>query len=154
MTMAANAPSSPAAPPLSYRIETVVIRMTLPPERQADTPQQLHLSGTGSATLERQGQRQPFSHTPQAQVAVLDALYRLQFFSLPTHASTRFSVVLRDDGTVLTQAMRQTDAPTGRVCVSIAAYEKCVTFSTTEPSALGQLVERTFADAQQRAVKP
>lgn len=154
MTMAANAPSSPAGPPLSYRIETVVIRMTLPPERQADPPQQLHLSGTGSATLERQGQRQPFSHTPRAQVAVLDALYRLQFFSMPTHASTRFSVVLRDDGTVLTQAMRQADAPTGRVCVSIAAYEKCVTFSTAEPSALGQLVERSFADAQQRAVKP
>ena len=154
MTMAAISDASPAGPPLSYRIDAVVIRMTLPPERQGDTPRQLQLSGTGSATLESQGQRRAFPHTPQAQVAVLDALYRMRFFNLPTQSAARYSVVLREDGMVLTQALRMVDAPTGRVCVSVAAYEKCVTFGTTEPSALAQLVERTFADAQQRAIKP
>jgi hypothetical protein len=155
-TPASNNPTVPASgPPRTYRIEDVRIHMVRAEGRSTGPPRQLLLSGAGpgSAVLEQQGQRRQGVWPHGDLVALLNALYRLQFFSLPAQLTDRQSVFLRDDGTVQMQVLRRVDAPSTRVCVTISDYAQCVSFSAEGSAALGQVVDQAFSNAE-RLVSP
>lgn len=145
--MAAQPSLGSSGPPLTYRLEDVGVHLTRQPGSSAFPIRRLSLSGTGSATLERDGQTLPFRYAPKDLLALLNELYRIRFFDLPTNLGVRYSVFLKDDGTVVTSALRMADASSTKVCLTVADYEKCVTYGRAGPYELERLARRLFADA-------
>lgn len=140
-------------PPLTYRIEDVNVKLTRQPGSAAFPIRRVHLSGTGSATLERDGQTLSFRYASRDLLNLMNAFYKIRFFDLPTNTTARHSVFLKEDGSVVTSSLRMLDAASTRVCFSVATYEKCVTYASEPPRELDELVQRVFAEAD-RLVKP
>jgi hypothetical protein len=138
--------------PGTYRLDEVGVRITQSPGRAASTKNQiLKLSGSGEGTLERNSQTVSFRYESKALLALLNDLYRIRFFDLPANYSVGRSVVLKDDGTVGTQFLKMTDAPSTSVCFSLPVYEKCVTYGSNGPQELESVVRRLWDEADQWA---
>jgi len=134
-------------PPLAYRLDEVSVRLTRQPGSGTFPKRRVTLSGTGTATLERDGQTLPFSHPPGDVLALLNDLYRIRFFDLPTNLNVRYSVFLKDDGSIGTSVLRMLDASSTSVCLRLAAFEKCVTYASGGARELEEIVERVFSQA-------
>ena len=146
--MAAEHHAGISAPPLVYRLDEVSISLTRQPGSSTAPIQRINLSGTGSATLERGGQRMPFRYTPKDTLTLLNAFYKIRFFDLPTNYITRYSVFLKDDDTVGTSALRMPDTSSTSICITITAtYEKCVSYSAEVPYELENITTRIFSEA-------
>lgn len=150
-SMAMESNPAAAGPPQTYRLDEVSVRLTHQPGRPNFPLRRINLSGKGSATLEGGSQNLPFSYAAQDLLGLLNELYRIRFFDLPRNYSTRHSVSLKDDGMVVTGRLRLLDTASTTVCFSVAAYEKCVTYTTEGPYELEKLTQRVFAEAEQLA---
>lgn len=136
-----------AGPPRTYRLDEVSIQLTrqyghgLPLQR-------VSLAGAGQATLERDGQRLPFHYPAKDLLALLNEAYRIRFFDLPASYTTRYSVFLKDDGTVGTSALRMQDTLSTSLCLTVAGYEKCIIFGNHGPRELEELANRIYSEAE------
>ncbi len=139
-------------PPLTFRIEAVSVHLTRQPGSAAFPIRRVNLSGTSSASLERDGQTLPFRYAPKDLLILLNEFYKIRFFDLPTNTTARYSVFLKEDGSVVTSTLRMADAASTRVCFAVATYEKCVTYAGETPRELDDIVRRVFSDAD-RLVK-
>lgn len=133
--------------PQSYRLNEVSVRVTLQPGRGNFPVRRVSLLGTGAATLEQNGQKQPFPYASRDLLALLNELYKIRFFELPTNYTTRHSVFLKEEGLIGTNLLRMSDESSTSVCFSTAAYEKCVTYSTEGPDELDRIATRIFSEA-------
>ena len=141
-----------SAVPGTYRLDEVGVRITQSPGRAASTKNQiLKLAGSGGGTLERNSQTATFRYESKALLALLNELYRIRFFELPADYSVSRSVVLKDDGTIGTQFLKMTDAPSTSVCFSLPVYEKCITYGSNGPQELEAIVRRLWDEADQWA---
>lgn len=140
----------PHGPPLTYRIDAVNLRFTRYPGNSAFPIHRISLSGRGSATLERNGAPLHISYSNENLIVLLNTLYKIHFFELPAKYTTRYSVFLKDDGTVATSALRLSDAASTSVCFEVGEYEKCVTYGRDGPCELENLVDRVFDDLEKR----
>jgi hypothetical protein len=138
--------------PVEYRLDEVSIRLSRE-HGHGFSPQRVMLAGTGQAMLERGGQNLPF-HYPNADLmALLNELYRIRFFTMPTSYTTQYSIFLKDDGTVSTSILRMQDASSTTLCFAVADFEKCVSFSLDGPRELDELAKRIFSEADAMLVK-
>ena len=115
---------------------------------------QITLSGNGTGTLERDQQTSSFAYPSKDLLLVVNALYRIRFFSLQDDAGVSYSVFLRDDGMVVTQALKMSDVGSTRVCFSAGSYQKCVTYVGDGPAELNDIVRTVVAQAERRAGVP
>ena len=136
----------PGGPPLAYRIDEVDLNLTRHRGNPALPIQRVRLSGAGNATLEHSGELVQISYSTRDLIALLNELYKIRFFELPSKYTTRYSVVLKEDGTVATSALRMTDAGSTSVCFAVSEYEKCVTYGRDGPRELENIVNRVFDD--------
>lgn len=142
----------PAGPPLSYRLDTIELRL----QRQPGHGQPKHalvVAGAGSATLEsgKPASTRGFTLPADEVLALLNGLYRLRFFDLPAALRARQSVFLLPDGAIGTQALNRMDTTSTTVCVALPGYEKCVRYAEGDgPPELEAWVQAAFADAQRR----
>lgn len=143
--------TTPQGPPMTYRIDAVNLRFTRYPGNSAFPIRRISLSGRGSATLEHDGQLFHLSYSPGDLVVLLNKFYKVRFFELPAKYTTRYSVFLKDDGTVATSALRMSDMASTSVCFEMDEYEKCVTYGRDGPCELENLVDRVFDDFEKRA---
>ncbi|WP_090369411.1 hypothetical protein [Nitrosospira sp. Nl5] len=134
-------------PPLTYRLDEVSVRLTRHSGNPALPIRRVILSGTGGATLERDGERMQFSYGNRELLALLNALYKIRFFDLPSQYNTRYSVFLKDDGTVGTEALRMPDSASTSICFAVSGYEKCVTYGRNSPLGLEGIAKQVFSDA-------
>ncbi len=134
-------------PPLTYRFDEVSIQMMRQSGNATVPNRHATLSGTGSASLERDGRTLPFRYAPEALLKLLNELYKIHFFDLPTNATARHSVSLKADGTVVTSVLRMSDRSSTRVCFALPSYEKCVTYSGDSPRELADIAQRVFSEA-------
>lgn len=148
--MATKPSSETVKPPQTYRLDEVSLQITRNPGRASAPVRRVSLRGTGSAQLEQKGQKQSFQFATGDLVALLNELYKIHFFELPTNYRTRTSVFLRDDGSIATSQLRMSDESSTSVCFSVASYEKCVTYSTTVPDGLESIASRIFAESEKR----
>lgn len=150
--MAADASQGPEGPPLHYPFDgvRVTVRQSPGPVRGAQVRQWV-LPGTGHATLTRGERVTSFDYAAADLIDVLNTLYRMRFFDLPTDLVARYSVYLKDDGTVGTSHMRLLDRASTEVCVRLADYEKCVRYADGDHTALDALVRQLDAEVDQRA---
>lgn len=131
-------------PPLKYKLDEVNIHIIRNPVNPASSVREIKLSGTGNAILEQDGQTQEFKYPEKDLMALLDHLYNLRFFELPNDYRTKYSVFLKEDGTVNTAKLRLADMPSTSICFSTANYKKCVTFTIEGPGELKNVVQQTF----------
>ena len=143
----------PGGPPLTYRMDEVRIRLTRHPGNTAFPVQRISLSGSGSATLERDGKIMPFIYPVKKLLVLMNGLYRIRFFDMPDDYTNRYSVVLKDEGTVETAALHMLDAGGTRICFSAASYEKCVNYGDGGPSELDDIATRILSEADVSANK-
>ncbi|MCZ4304097.1 hypothetical protein O4G98_05070 [Zoogloeaceae bacterium G21618-S1] len=149
--MAADARLGPEGPPLRYPVDGVSVAIRqLPGSVRGAQTRRLVLPGAGRATLTRGEAVASFDYAAADLMGVLNTLYRMRFFDLPTDLVARYSVYLNDDGVVGTSHMRLLDRASTEVCVRLADYEKCVRYADGEPAALDALVRQLNAEADQR----
>ncbi len=137
----------PGGPPLTYRIDDVHIRLTRHPGNAAFPVQRVSLSGSGSATLEQDGKIMPFTYQVKKLLALMNEFYRIRFFDMPDDYTNRYSVFLKDGGTIETAALHLLDAGGMRICFTAASYEKCVNYGDEGPSGLEDIARRIFFEA-------
>ncbi len=153
--VAANAMSAertlgPGGPPLAYQLDEVSVRV----QRQfghGRPTQLISLIGKGSATLERGAHKQVFDYPAKDLLAVLNELYKIQFFEMPATMRPKYSVFLKNDGSIGTQASHMSDAGSTKFCFTLPGYEKCVSYGADGPRELEDLVRRLFAEADKLA---
>lgn len=138
-------------PPTVYRLEDASVRLIRQPGNVAFPVWRVTLSGTGNATQERGGQKASFHYAPKDFLVLLNEFYRIRFFELPTDYGVRYSLFLKGDGLVGTSLLRMSDESSTRVCVSVAAYEKCITYSTHGPTELENIAARISSEAEKFA---
>ena len=151
--VAMAAERAPAAwPPLSYRLDTAVLRLQRQPGH-GQPKLALVVAGNGGATLDfgRPPGTRTFTLAADEVLALLNGLYRLRFFDLPVALRARPSVFLLPDGSVGTQVAKRVDTTATTVCISLAGDEKCVRYADGDgPPDLEAWVQAAFADAQRR----
>lgn len=92
-------------------------------------------SGANPTTIERR-----FSNS--LLIELLNDFYRIHFFELADSYQLTKQVVLRDDGTVATTALKMADAGGKTLCVQLADYRKCVTIFNDQPPLAAQLIAK------------
>lgn len=150
-SMAEEQSLGPGGPPLTYGIDEVSLRVTRHPGNPAFPVTRVTLSGTGSAELRREDELAQFPYAVKDLLAILDELYRIRFFELPLKYTTRYSVFLKEDGTVGTSALRMSDAGSTSICFAVPQYEKCVTYGRDGPLELENIAKRIFSDVNRLA---
>lgn len=151
-TMAAERSFTAGGPPLNYRLDELSVRLLRQPGHGLPGLR-VSLAGTGAALLERDGQKRHFSYPVKDLLALVNELYRIRFFELPTTYATKYSVFIKEDGLLGTQGLRMSDASSTRVCFAVAGYEKCVSYGADGPRELEEIVLHVLADAE-RLVTP
>ncbi|MBN9132278.1 MAG: hypothetical protein J0H48_02785 [Nitrosospira multiformis] len=149
--MAGERALGPDGPPLAYPIQEVNLHLTRQPGNAAFSVRRVSLSGRGSATFERGDELLQIAYPTTELVALLNELYRIRFFELPSQYTARYSVFLKDDGMIATSVLRMMDAGSTRICFAATGYEKCVTYGRDGPSDLENIVNGVFDDLEKRA---
>jgi hypothetical protein len=134
--------------PQSYRLDDVSVHIARQPGRGVFPVRSVSLSGRGTATIEQDGKQRPFHFASKNMLALLNDLYKVRFFDLPTNYMARYSVILKDDGLIRTSQSRVLDASSTRVCFSVPTYEKCVTYGSEGHHDLEDITARVFAEAE------
>lgn len=147
-TMSTTSSAEPGKPPQVYRLDETTIQITRHPGRSTAGPRRLDISGEGRATLEQDGKEHSFRYPTADLLALLNGLYAIRFLDLPSDYTTRQSITLRADGTIVTSMLRMTDAPSTAVCLSTTGFKKCVSYPSGAHDALEEIVARTFSQAE------
>jgi hypothetical protein len=123
----------PTGPPLSYPLEQVGLSMTRRPGNASLPVEKIELKGSGTGTIALGTSMRKFAFQSRELLPLLNALYGIRFFDLPSDATTRYSVFIKADGSLGTSFVRMFDASSTELCFSLSApaapYLKCVAFS-------------------------
>ena len=149
-SMAGERALGPDGPPLAYPIQEVNLHLTRQPGNAAFPVRRINLSGKGTAAFERGEEFLQIPYSTSTLVALLNELYRIRFFELPSQYTARYSVFLKDDGMIATSALRMMDAESTRICFAVTGYEKCVTYGRDGPHDLENIVNRVFDDIEKQ----
>lgn len=150
--MAAERSFVAGGPPLNYRLDELSVRFLRQPGHGVPG-WRVSLPGSGPALLEIDGQKRHFFYSVKDFLALVNELYRIRFFEMPITYTTKYSVFIKDNGLLGTQGLRMSDASSTRICFTVAAYEKCVSYGADGPRELEELVQRVAADVE-RLVSP
>lgn len=132
-------------PPSSYRLNDISVRLTLHPGSPAFSTRWINLSAEGAVLLERDGTTARFSYANQDLLNLVNELYKMHFFELPSEYTAEYSIVQKEDGHLATMISSMDDEPSTSVCVLIKEYKKCITYSRKGPLELENLVHRIFS---------
>jgi hypothetical protein len=152
-SMAAERTLGPDGPPLAYLIQEVNLHLIRQPGNPAFPVYRVSLSGKGTITFERGDELLQVAYPTAELIDLLNELYRIRFFELPSQYIPRYSVFLKDDSTVATSAVRMLDVASTRICFSVTGYEKCVTYGRDGPHDLENIVNCVFDDVEKRVEK-
>lgn len=152
IAMAAEHSFVAGGPPLNYRLDELSVRFLRQPGHGLPG-WRVSLAGSGAALLENDRQKRHFFYPVKDFLALVNELYRIRFFELPTTYTTKYSVFIKNDGLLGTQGLRMSDASSTRVCFTVAAYEKCISYGADGPRELEDLVQHVAADVE-RLVSP
>ncbi len=148
-TMRIDTPAAGGWPPLNYRFDEAAVRVQT--QHGHGQPGSLLVLRTAGSTLAVGAREDAFPSDGKALLAVINTLYRIRFFDLPSNLPARRSVFLRDDGRVGMQMSNLSDTSTTTVCFTLPGFEKCVAWQTDPPQELDALAQRLLADARQAA---
>ncbi len=138
----------------NFDVRQLDIRLSRLAGNGAQQPWQVQVSGAGQSSYSRNGKTWPLPYAGKDAVALLNALYAIRFFDLPQDFSSQDVAQLRADGSVVVLQKFTSNSNLNRVCVSIAASEKCVAFGKQAPLELERLLEHQYAEAERLAGVP
>jgi len=151
-TACSAAPPGPdASLPASFRIEDLRISLSRQNGNAAYAPRVVTLNGVAAASLMRDGKSVPFPFPAADRLALLNELFKIRFFDLPSQYSTRAVAQLMGNGSVGLQELHLSNANVNSVCVAVAGFEKCVRYGTEAPMELDLLAKRVMAEAERLA---
>jgi hypothetical protein len=146
--MAEEGKVGPNVMPYNFRVDELSIRLSRQTANTAYSPWEIHLSGTDGGSLTYDGKLRSFPYSANKIVALLNALYEIHFFDLPSEYASQPRARLNDDGGVSLDKILWTDEGSNRLCVKVASYEKCVRYGGNEmPPELDRIFQGIFADA-------
>lgn len=137
-------------PPSSYHINDTNIRVTLHPGSPAFSIKWINLSAKGGALLERDGATMQLSFAHPELLKLVNELYKMRFFELPSDYIAEYSIVQKDDGTLVTMISSTDDEPSTSVCIQIKEYKKCIIYGRKGPRELANLVDRIFTEVDKQ----
>lgn len=136
--------------PRTFELAALSIHLSQQPGNAAYAPRIVHLSGNGGILIGN-GKQRPFPYSASDLVGLLNALYEIRFFDLPTLYSTQDVAQLHADGTVSLINKFTSSASANSVCVAVAAFEKCVRYGPRAPLELERIVQRIVSEAESRS---
>lgn len=140
--------------PASFAVDRLAFRLSLQDGNAAYAPKVVTLSDAEGGRLEASGRSTAFRFGPADRVALLNALIEVRFFDLPTAYAKHAVARLAADGSVRMVDVFTSNAESRSVCVSIAAFEKCVRYGLDAPPGLDRVVRGVLADAERLTGKP
>jgi hypothetical protein len=146
--MAGEVTSGAHGMPPSFPVSVLSIEVSRQTGNAAYAPLRVHLSGADGGSLGKAGTQQSFPYPPGELVALLNALFELHFFDLPSRYANRPAAQLNADGSVSLNMMESSSSTANSVCVRVASFEKCVRYGNAAPLEIERLVSRVVADAQ------
>lgn len=138
------------AMPQTFRIDALSIHLS---RQVSNAPWQVHLSGAEGGSLTQGGKPRPFPYPAKDLVALLNALYEVHFFDMPSRYASHAAAQLSADGTVSMAGVDSTNATGNAVCVSVASFEKCVRWGNRAPVELDRIAQRAFGEARRLAAE-
>ena len=138
------------AMPQTFRIDALSIRLS---RQVSNAPWQVQLSGVDGGSLTQGGKQRPFPYPAKDLVALLNALYEVHFFDMPSRYAAHAAAQLMADGTVSMAGVDSSNATGNGVCVSVASFEKCVRWGNRAPVELDRIAQRAFGEAQRLAAE-
>ena len=97
------------------------------------------------------GTQLPFPYSAEHLVGLLNALYEVHFFDMPSRYAAHAAAQLAADGTVSMAGVDSANAAGNGVCVRMASLEACVRWGNRAPVALDRIAQRAFGEAQRLA---
>jgi hypothetical protein len=141
----AMADSGQTKPPLQYELSQVTISIRHQTSRGIPGGYELSVSGDGSGSYVQNKVGNPVTINRQISkdqlLELINTFYQIHFFELADTYSSRKQVLLRDDGSVATIAIKLVDMGGTKVCIRIADYQKCITMVDNQPVAVADLVK-------------
>lgn len=138
---------SNSMPPLRYDLASSSITIiNHGATRVAALPARIDLRGSGVSTLENDGSAVNFNYSTKDFIILLNSLYKIRFFHLPSNYTTRYSVFLNNDNIIETSALRMHDQATTTVCFNTSQYKKCVTYGDDQPKELHLLTKALITE--------
>ncbi len=144
----ARSESVPDGLPQLFDVEQLGFRLSYQNGNAAYAPRTISLISAGVGRLESAGKQWTFRFAATQRVALLNALIDIHFFDLPSLYSSHAVARLADDGTVSMIGVFRSDAQYQSVCVSVAAFEKCVRYGLDAPPGLDRLARGLFDDVE------
>ena len=148
--LAAEALPKADAMPQTFGIDALSIRLS---RQVSNAPWQVQLSGVDGGSLTQGGKQRPFPYSAKDLVVLLNALYEVHFFDMPSRYAAHAAAQLGADGTVSMAGVDSSNATGNGVCVSVASFEKCVRWGNRAPVELERIAQRAFAEAQHLAAE-
>ncbi len=148
--LAAEPLSRADAMPQTFRIDALSIRLS---RQVSNAPWQVQLSGADGGSLTQGGKQRPFPYSAKDLVALLNALYEVHFFDMPSRYAAHAAAQLGADGTVSMAGVDSSNATGNGICVSVASFEKCVQWGNRAPVELDRIAQRAFGEALRLAAE-
>ncbi|WP_426359147.1 hypothetical protein ACPUVO_02565 [Pseudocolwellia sp. HL-MZ19] len=107
------------------------------------------ISLTTSTIQTTKGDKTFFNYSSDELLKLINTLYRIKFFDLPTHHNLKYSIYLKEDGSVATTLLHMADTSSTTVCFELSTYKKCVTYGLDAPEKLKAFSNNIFSEAEQ-----
>ncbi|MGS0756080.1 hypothetical protein ACVBEH_16370 [Roseateles sp. GG27B] len=118
--LAAEPLSKGTVMPQTFRIDDLSIRLS---RQVGNVPWQLQLSGVDGGSLVQAGKQRPFPYSAKDLVELLNALYEVHFFEMPSRYAPHTAAQLMADGMVSMVGVDSTNSTGTGVCVGVASFE-------------------------------
>lgn len=140
--LTANLDQMDSSPPKEYHLSDCsiqAIRYSGGPSRSVT---RVTLYGTGNATIDTDNTASTIHFSPTEFVQILNELYRIKFFEIPSDYINQHSVSLSNGGTIRTRSIRLMDTDRIEIRCNIGEYKKSVLFSNHTPTDLVKVATR------------
>lgn len=129
--------------PSTYPLKNVIISILHQTSHSIPGGYQVTLSGDGNSFYSRNGEhQQPLAVDKNILLELVNDFYQIHFFELADTYSVKKQVILKDDSTVASIAMKLLDTTNHKVCIQLADYQKCITVINYQPTEAAQLVKK------------
>lgn len=142
-------------PPLSYLIKDVNITLSRHlTSGKGKKTEIVNIVADGKSTVSMNGNESVLTYSRNDVLEIINSLYAIKFFDLPSRYSMTYSVFMNADGLIDTSANLMQDQASTNVCFSISTYKKCVAYGVNKPEKLDKIVTRILTTAETLSEQP
>ena len=129
--------------PAQYPLKKILITISNQTNRNTPEGYYISINGNGNSFYTRNNQaKQDLTVTNDTLLELVNEFYTIHFFELVDNYALKKQVVLKDNKTVTTIRMKQSEMNSKKICIQLRTFKKCVTIVDDQPVGVAQLVKK------------